>query len=75
MTYLSQHTTNCDTRAARESGLFTPLARRIEQHRTRRALRRLDARLLDDIGLSETEAACEARRRIWDAPDHWRAGR
>lgn len=75
MAYLSQHTKTCDARPARRTGLFTPLARRLEQHRTRRALRRLDARLLADIGLSETEAAHEARRRIWDAPDHWRAGR
>lgn len=40
--------------------------------RQRRALGRLDARLLDDIGVTPAEAEAEARRPAWDAPRHWR---
>ncbi|OYW58339.1 MAG: hypothetical protein B7Z10_02335 [Rhodobacterales bacterium 32-66-7] len=40
--------------------------------RSRRALRRLDDRLLSDIGLTRAEAVAEARRPLWDAPLHWR---
>ncbi|GHC13706.1 MULTISPECIES: DUF1127 domain-containing protein [Gemmobacter] len=40
--------------------------------RQRRALARLDAALLKDIGLTQDEAAEEARRAIWDVPAHWR---
>lgn len=34
----------------------------------RRALDRLDARMLHDIGLSESEARQEAGRPMWDVP-------
>jgi uncharacterized protein YjiS (DUF1127 family) len=40
--------------------------------RTRRDLRRLDAHLLSDIGLTPREASVEADRAVWDAPLHWR---
>jgi uncharacterized protein YjiS (DUF1127 family) len=40
--------------------------------RQRRRLAQLDARALDDIGLTRAEALDEARRPPWDAPDHWR---
>ncbi len=39
--------------------------------RQRRALARLDARLLDDIGVSQNAAKSEAQRPFWDAPRHW----
>lgn len=39
--------------------------------RSRRALARLDARALDDIGLSPREAATEAAKPIWDVPSYW----
>ena len=39
--------------------------------RSRRALARLDAHLLADIGLTEAEAGREAARPRWDAPDAW----
>ncbi|MGY6534112.1 MAG: DUF1127 domain-containing protein [Pararhodobacter sp.] len=41
--------------------------------RQRRALLRLDSRLLDDIGISRDTAEAEARRPAWDAPRHWRS--
>lgn len=46
------------------------LSRVIRQHR--QALRRLDTHLLRDIGLTPEQAEAEARRPIWDVPDHWR---
>ncbi len=42
-----------------------------EVWRQRRALARLDADRLADIGLSEQDAHEEASRPIWDAPGHW----
>jgi uncharacterized protein YjiS (DUF1127 family) len=40
--------------------------------RERRALHKLDAHLLRDIGLSRDAADIEADRMFWDAPNHWR---
>ncbi|MEM8592471.1 MAG: DUF1127 domain-containing protein [Pseudomonadota bacterium] len=40
--------------------------------RSRRDLSRLDARSLADIGVSAHEAAEEAARPFWDAPQSWR---
>ncbi len=53
------------------SGLFDLAARSAALHRQRAALRRLDARALDDIGLTRAEAEAEANRPLWDAPAHW----
>ncbi|XDA97564.1 DUF1127 domain-containing protein [Sulfitobacter sp. LCG007] len=39
--------------------------------RSRTALGELDARMLDDIGVSEEEARREASRPFWDAPSAW----
>ncbi len=39
--------------------------------RQRRHLARLDAAALDDIGLTRKEAQTEARRPVWDVPEHW----
>ena len=44
------------------------LAALISLHRSRRALARLDAAALRDIGLTRAEALAEARRPIWDVP-------
>ena len=38
----------------------------VRRSRTRRALRRLDARLLDDIGLGEAARAAECAKRFWE---------
>lgn len=40
--------------------------------RQRRALARLDAAALRDIGLTAVQAQAEASRPVWDAPAHWR---
>lgn len=39
--------------------------------RSRRALARLDARALDDIGIDSEAAQREARRHLWDVPSTW----
>lgn len=44
---------------------------RAELLRQRRALNRLEARLLADIGLCPETARHEAMRPGWDAPEHW----
>lgn len=40
--------------------------------RQRRQLARLDARALEDIGVTRAQADAEARGGFWKAPDHWR---
>lgn len=40
--------------------------------RQRRHLAELDAHLLQDVGLTRSEAEREAGRAFWDAPSHWR---
>ncbi|MCK8464298.1 hypothetical protein MUY35_10585 [Aliiroseovarius sp. S1339] len=42
-----------------------------ETHRERRALAKLDATRLSDIGLSYRDAQREASRPVWDIPAHW----
>lgn len=39
--------------------------------RQRQQLGRLDAHILCDIGLTPHQARTEARRPMWDSPDHW----
>lgn len=40
--------------------------------KSRRALARLDARALDDIGIDARHAARESAKPIWDVPATWR---
>jgi uncharacterized protein YjiS (DUF1127 family) len=54
-------------------GLIRSITAALELWRQRRALARLDAHRLADLGLDAIEACCEAKRPIWDAPFHWRA--
>lgn len=39
--------------------------------RSRSQLARLDARLLDDVGIAKNVAQKEANRPVWDVPSHW----
>ncbi|MEM7732040.1 MAG: DUF1127 domain-containing protein [Pseudomonadota bacterium] len=41
-------------------------------YRQRRALARLDAHALRDVGLTHDAAEHESRRGFWDVPAHWR---
>jgi len=59
--------------------LMKPAARRLPNLHTifdvwksRRALARLDAQRLDDIGLNAARAARESAKPIWDVPTTWR---
>lgn len=47
------------------------LKTRLAVWRSRRALAKLDARALEDIGISADEARREAHRFIWDVPATW----
>ena len=38
----------------------------------RRELSKLDAHILQDVGLTEKQAMAEASRHFWDVPAHWR---
>ena len=51
--------------------LLDLLLTHIRLRRSRRNLLALDARLLDDVGISRADALAEAGRPIWDVPRHW----
>lgn len=53
--------------------LFAALPRALRLHRSRRDLLQLEPHLLRDIGLTPEQAAREAMRPIWDAPEAWSA--
>ena len=40
--------------------------------RQRRELAALDAHMLQDIGVTPSQAVAESRKAIWNAPNHWR---
>ena len=52
--------------------ILAAVQRRLDLWRTRRALARLDAHLLEDIGVSPLEARHEADLTVWDVPETWR---
>jgi uncharacterized protein YjiS (DUF1127 family) len=54
------------------TGLLGWLARAAALRRERAALLRLDDRLLRDIALTRHDAAAEAVRPAWNAPDRWK---
>ena len=51
------------------SGWLTAL---LETRKTRRALAKLSAEQLCDIGLTQEQARTESRRTTWDVPTYWR---
>lgn len=54
------------------SSFFGAVANYAAIARQRHALSQLDDHLLQDIGLTQTEAKSEADRAPWDVPAHWR---
>lgn len=48
------------------------LAQRLAVWKSRRSLAQLDARALEDIGITADKAAEEARLGLWDVPANWR---
>ena len=67
MTYLSQ-----TTPYRRRFRLFAALQLALAVRRERKALLKLDAHLLRDLGLDRETAISEAKRALWDVPHHWR---
>ncbi|MBY6047970.1 DUF1127 domain-containing protein [Vannielia litorea] len=59
--------------AAIRGSLMTRALNLLALRRQRRALARLDAELLKDIGITPDEARTEAARRLWDVPPGWRS--
>ena len=67
--------TTCPAPARSRSGLAGLAAltlRALATRRERNRLAQLDARLLDDIGLTPRMAEDEAARPVWDVPQYWR---
>ena len=48
------------------------VSRMAATRRQRRELQSLSQHILDDIGVTATEAAAESKRPLWDVPAHWR---
>lgn len=72
MTYIANSGTQaCRPTPARFS-LLSFVRERTALLRQRRALKTLDARALEDIGISRDAAQEESNRSIWDAPDSWK---
>ena len=55
----------------RWAGVWTWLQAAVAIRRSRNDLRSLDAHLLEDVGVSASEAKKEAKRPVWDVPGHW----
>ena len=60
------------TRTRRGQTMFGWLLSLDAKTRQRAALKQLDAHLMADIGLSDTDRNAELARPVWDAPANWR---
>lgn len=58
--------------SSKSIGLRQFILCRLSLMQQRKALAKLDAHRLADIGVSQTLAHQEASRPFWDAPAHWR---
>ncbi|MEO8531229.1 MAG: DUF1127 domain-containing protein [Deltaproteobacteria bacterium] len=71
MTYLSESALSDSATYRSRKSIFGTLLRALSVRRERKALVQLDARLLHDIGLDREIAISEAKRKLWDVPNHW----
>ena len=71
MTYLTSSRSAACSAAKPRLSLAARIGLHIAAWRQRRQLAKLDARALEDIGVTRAEADAEARRGAWSAPDHW----
>lgn len=70
MTFVNPtHHATCPETRATSTGI---LGRLFGVWKQRQALRRLDDRALEDIGVTRRDAEQEANRAFWDAPDTWK---
>ena len=72
--FTTQNTT-CVSPSRPRRGLGSLLAaipRALALRQQRNRLAALDARMLQDIGVTPRMAEDEAARPVWDAPQHWR---
>ncbi len=51
--------------------LWRYFAQCLALRRQRQRLSNLDEHLLNDIGVTPTEAFVESRKSAWDVPEHW----
>ena len=66
-----EHCTPLAAARSRKSWLGR-VAARLDLARSRRELGALEPHRLRDIGLTAQDAATEAGKGFWDAPQHWR---
>ncbi|MBO9446617.1 DUF1127 domain-containing protein [Ruegeria sp. R14_0] len=57
--------------APKRRSLLSTIRDALSLHRQRKTLARLDARALEDIGITREQAETEAARHLWDAPEFW----
>lgn len=68
MAFVQTSNAACFENATNGMSLLTRLAKVIPTYRQRQALRKMDARSLADIGVSQHEADVEIARKLWDIP-------
>ncbi len=71
MTMTTCNTPACTITKQRPS-MFRMIKLALSAQSQRRALRQLDSAALNDLGLSDADAKCEADRPFWDVPATWR---
>jgi uncharacterized protein YjiS (DUF1127 family) len=64
-------TTRALSRNSAHSSARPTLMQRVNLWASRRALAKLDARALNDIGVTRAEAIDEAGKTLWDVPKAW----
>lgn len=73
MTSLVRHTCSSSPNSTNKArSIVDIIARTYGLWRSRRALARLTAAQLKDVGVSPSEARNEANRPVWDVPANWR---
>lgn len=71
MSTMINSSAGCPAARPTKPSLFARLIKARDLSRQRAALRDLDDRALDDLGLTRSQAEAEARRPVWDAPSSW----
>lgn len=64
--------THVSLRSGKPRSFRAALLTRLAVWRSRRDLAKLDARQLEDVGISTLDAAREVKLSLWDVPHTWR---